>query len=151
MVALPPKLFINTQIPACLFFFNKNKKHKGKTLFIDARHLGRLETAALKVFDEEDILTISDTYHAWAESGETDKSYEDIPGFCKVADIDDINKNDYNLSPGRYVGAAEVEEDEAEYEEDMAMLTAELSTQIKTSTELDDKIRKALMGVGYEI
>jgi type I restriction enzyme M protein len=151
MVALPQKLFINTGIPACLFFFNKDKKHKGKTLFIDARHLGRLETAALRVFDESDIQTISDTYHAWVQSGETDKEYADIAGFCKVADISDIAKNDYNLSPGRYVGAAEVEEDEAEYEEEMATLTAELSEQIKTSTELDDKIRKALMGVGYNV
>ena len=151
MVALPPKLFINTQIPACLFIFNKKKKHNGKTLFIDARHIGRLETAAQRVFDEDDILAISDTYHAWIESGETDKQYEDIAGFCKVADTREIAKNDYNLSPGRYVGAAEVEEDEAEYEEEMAILTSQLAEQIKASTELDDKIRNALMGVGYEV
>lgn len=151
MVALPPKLFINTQIPACIFFFNKNKQHKGKTLFIDARHLGRLETAALRVFDEEDILTISDTYHAWVESGETTKTYADDAGFCKVASIEDIANNDYNLSPGRYVGAAEVEEDEAEFEEDMATLTGELTKQIKTSMILDDKIKDSLKGVGYDI
>jgi type I restriction enzyme M protein len=151
MIALPPKLFINTKIPACIFFFNKNKKHKGKTLFIDARHMGRLENAALRVFDEDDVQKISDTYHAWIESGETDKSYEDILGYCKVSTISDIEKNDFNLSPGRYVGAAEVEENEAEYEEEMATLTDELSEQIKTSIELDDKIRKALLGVRYEV
>jgi type I restriction enzyme M protein len=151
MVALPPKLFINTQIPACLFFFNKNKKHKGKTLFIDARHLGRLENAALKVFDDKDILTISDTYHAWAETGETTRQYEDIAGFCKVADISEITKNDFNLSPGRYVGAAEVEEDEAEYEEDMANMTESLKSQISVSNKLENSIRTSLKVLGYEI
>ena len=151
MIALPPKLFINTQIPACIFFFNKNKKHKGKTLFIDARHMGHLESAALRVFDENDVQAISDTYHAWVESGETDKVYADEPGFCKVANISDIAKNDFNLSPGRYVGAAEVEEDEAEYEEEMATLTSQLADQIKASSKLDADIKNALSGVGYEV
>lgn len=151
MVALPPKLFINTQIPACIFFLSKKKKHKGKTLFIDARNLGRLETAAQRVFDEEDVQKISDTYHAWAETGETDKTYECIPGFCKAVDKADIASQGYNLSPGRYVGAAEVEEDEAEFEEEMATLTAALSGQIVKSVELDGEIKTSLKGVGYDI
>jgi type I restriction enzyme M protein len=151
MVALPPKLFINTQIPACLFFFNKNKKHKGKTLFIDARHLGRLETAAQRVFDEEDILKISDTYHSWVESGETDKKYQDELGFCKVVDKVDITKQGGNLSPGRYVGAAEIEEDEIQFAEDMAMLIDDLSNQIIKSNLLDSEIKTSLSEVGYDI
>ena len=150
MVALPPKLFINTQIPSCLFFLNKNKKHKGKTLFIDARHLGRLETAAQRVFDEEDIEKIAETYHSWAETGETDKAYECIPGFCKAVDKVDIAAQGYNLSPGRYVGAAEVEEDEAEFEEEMALLTEALSGQISKSVELDGDIKTSLKEVGYD-
>lgn len=151
MVALPPKLFINTQIPSCLFFLNKNKKHKGKTLFIDARHLGRLETAAQRVFDDEDIQKIAETYHAWAETGETDKTYECISGFCKAVDKEDIAAQGYNLSPGRYVGAAEVEEDEAEFEEEMATLTAALSGQIVKSVELDKKVTSSLLEVGYNV
>lgn len=151
MVALPPKLFINTQIPSCLFFLNKNKKHKGKTLFIDARHLGRLETAAQRVFDDEDIKTIAETYHAWAETGETDKTYECIPGFCKAVDKEGIAAQGYNLSPGRYVGAAEVEEDEAEFEEEMALLTEALSGQITKSVELDSDIKTSLKEVGYDV
>lgn len=151
MVALPPKLFINTQIPSCLFFLNKNKKHKGKTLFIDARHKGRLETAAQRVFDDSDIKDIAETYHAWAETGETDKTYECIPGFCKAVDKADIATQGYNLSPGRYVGAAEVEEDEAEFEEEMATLTAALSGQIVKSVELDGEIKASLKEVGYDV
>ena len=151
MVALPPKLFINTQIPACLFFLSKNKKHKGKTLFIDARHLGRLETAAQRVFDEEDIRKIADTYHAWAETGETDEIYECIPGFCKAVDKSGIAAQNYNLSPSRYVGSAEIEEDEAEFEEEMATLTAALSGQITKSVKLDSEIKTSLKEVGYDI
>ena len=151
MVALPPKLFINTQIPACLFFLTKNKKHKGKTLFIDARHLGRLETSAQRVFDEEDIAKIADAYHAWAETGETEEKYECILGFCKAVDKADIAAQGYNLSPGRYVGAAEVEEDEAEFEEEMALLTEALSGQISKSVELDKKVTSSLLEVGYDV
>ena len=151
MVALPPKLFINTQIPACLFFLSKNKKHKGKTLFIDARHLGRLETAAQRVFDEEDIAKIASTYHAWAETGETEEKYECILGFCKIADKADIAAQGYNLSPGRYVGAAEIEEDEVEFEEEMALLTEALSGQISKSVDLDADIKTSLKEVGYDI
>jgi type I restriction enzyme M protein len=151
MVALPSKLFINTQIPACIFFLTKNKKHKGKTLFIDARHLGRLETAAQRVFDEEDIQRIAETYHAWAETGETEKIYECIPGFCKAVHKDDIAALGHNLSPSRYVGSAEVEEDEAEFKEDMATLTAALSGQITKSVQLDHEIKISLKEVGYDI
>jgi type I restriction enzyme M protein len=151
MVALPPKLFINTQIPSCLFFLNKKKKNKGKTLFIDARHLGYLETAAQRVFDEEDIAKIADTYHAWAETGETEEKYKCILGFCKAVDKTDIAAQGYNLSPGRYVGAAEVEEDEAEFDEEMTMLTAALSGQIIKSVKLDSEIKTSLKEVGYDI
>ncbi|ELA9386618.1 N-6 DNA methylase [Vibrio parahaemolyticus] len=151
MVALPPKLFINTQIPSCLFIFNKNKKRKGETLFIDARHLGRLESRAQRVFDQEHVDEIAQTYHAWAKTEFSVKSYVDIPGFCKSATLKDIESAHFNLSPGRYVGAAEVEEDEASYQEDMATLTEQLSAQIATSITLDKRIAKSLAEVGYEI
>lgn len=78
MVALPPNLFVNTTIPACIFFLNKNKPCKKETLFIDARHLGRMETRAWRVFDEDDIQKIAQTYHAWATN---DATYQDVLGF----------------------------------------------------------------------
>lgn len=153
MVALPPKLFINTQIPSCIFFFNKNKQRKGETLFIDARHLGRLESRAQLVFDEEHIMEIANTYHAWAKTdfAEKDSKYVDIAGFCKSAKLEDIEKAGFVLSPGRYVGAAEVEEDEASYQEDMAILTGQLSEQIKKSVSLDEQIKASLAEVGYDL
>nr|WP_102532812.1 class I SAM-dependent DNA methyltransferase [Vibrio sp. 10N.286.48.B7]PMH78510.1 restriction endonuclease subunit M [Vibrio sp. 10N.286.48.B7] len=151
MVALPPKLFINTQIPSCLFIFNKNKKRKGETLFIDARHLGRLESRAQLVFDQHHVDEIAQTYHAWAKTDFSVKEYEDIPGFCKSAKLEDIQKAGFVLSPGRYVGAAEVEEDEASYQEDMAILTEQLSEQITKSVTLDEQIKASLAEVGYDI
>lgn len=148
MVALPPKMFINTQIPACIFFFNRNKSRKGETLFIDARHMGRLETRAWRVFDDEDIQQIAKTYHSWAKK---DVSYKDVQGFCKSATIEDIRTAGFNLSPGVYVGAAEIEEDEVDFEEDMATLTSLLSAQIQNSLMLDKEVKLCLSEVGYEM
>lgn len=151
MVSLPPKLFINVQIPACLFFLTKKKKHKGKTLFIDASKLGRLETAAQRVFDAEDIQKISETYHSWAETGETDEAYECVSGFCKVVNTSDIAEHGYNLSPSRYVGTAKIEDNEADFEDEMAILTTTLSSQIVKSIKLDSDIKISLKEIGYDI
>jgi type I restriction enzyme M protein len=163
MVALPPQLFFNTQIPACLWFLSRDKSsaggktdRRGQTLFIDARNMGRLETRVFRVLDEADIRRIADTYHAWRGDGEaslseTDASYEDVPGFCKSAELKDIAEHGFILTPGRYVGAQAVEDDEEAFAEKMSILTAQLSEQFAQSDALEAKIKKNLAGLGYAI
>ncbi len=163
MVALPAQLFFNTPIPACLWFLNKNKgNRKGEILFIDARKLGRLENRVNRVFDDEDIQKIAETYHSWTKSsppyegGEAEGrggslEYEDIPGFCKSADLEEVRSHDYILTPGRYVGAEEAEEDIEEFSEKIARLSSELSDQFTEATFLEGEIRKNLRSIGFEI
>ena len=132
MVALPSQLFFNTQIPACLWFVNKDKKQTGRDtsgeiLFIDARKLGRLENRVNRLFDDADIEKIADTYHAWKQTGETGGEYQDVLGFCKAANLEEIRSHDYILTPGRYVGAEIVEDDDEAFAEKMARLTQELA------------------------
>ena len=122
MVALPPQLFFNTGIPACLWFLTKDKKNnkfkdrRSKTLFIDARKMGTMIDRRHRILTEDDIRKISSTYHAWrGEGGE----YNDIPGFCKSSDIEEIRKNNYVLTPGRYVGTEEEDVDDEKFEEKM--------------------------------
>ena len=147
IVALPDKLFYTTGIPVCIWFFNRNKKNKGETLFIDARKMGTMVSRKLRELTEEDIKQVADTYHAHNGNGE----YEDKLGFCKKATIDEIRNNDYVLTPGRYVGIEEEEDDGEPFEEKMARLTATLSEQFAKSRELEDEIRKQLGGIGYEL
>lgn len=147
IVALPDKLFYTTGIPVCIWFFNRNKKNKGETLFIDARKLGTMVSRKLRELTEEDIKQVADTYHAYNGNGE----YEDKLGFCKKATIDEIRNNDYVLTPGRYVGIEEEEDDGEPFEEKMARLTATLSEQFAKSRELEEEIRKQLGGIGYEL
>jgi len=147
IVALPDKLFYTTGIPVCIWFFNRNKKNKGETLFIDARKLGTMVSRKLRELTDEDIKQVADTYHAYNSNGE----YEDKLGFCKKATIDEISNNDYVLTPGRYVGIEEEEDDGEPFEEKMARLTATLSEQFAKSRELEDEIRKQLGGIGYDI
>jgi len=113
MVAMPGQLFYSVQIPVCLWFFarsrdgsDKRRSRKGEVLFIDARKLGRMETRVHRVLDAEDIEKVAGTYHAWRNVG---GSYEDVPGFCKSATFAEIKAHDFVLTPGRYVGAEEVE------------------------------------------
>ena len=152
MVALPGQLFYATQIPVCLWFLTKNKaakghrSRKGETLFIDARKIGRMEDRTHKVFDPEDIARIADTYHGWRNQ---DGTYEDAAGFCKSADLEEIKSHDFVLTPGRYVGAEDIEDDGEPFEEKMARLTAQLSEQMAEGAELDEQIRKALGGLGF--
>ena len=166
MIALPGQLFYTTQIPVCLWFITKNKgaqqftdgrKHfrdrRGETLFIDARNHGSMIDRTHKELTTDDLAEITRTYHAWrgefdGESG-SDTAYEDIPGFCKSATLDDIKAKDYVLTPGRYVGAAEVEDDGVLFEEKMAELSQTLYRQMKESAELDAVIRRNLEGLGY--
>ncbi|MDE1513684.1 MULTISPECIES: type I restriction-modification system subunit M [Vibrio] len=159
MVALPGQLFTNTQIPACIWFLTKNKKggtsptqkgkrdRRGETLFIDARNLGFMKDRVLRDFDPKDIKRIADTFHAW-QSG---TGYEDEKGFCFSAKLADMQKHDYVLTPGRYVGAAEVEEDSEPFTDKMQRLTAQLKAQFAESDRLEKAIKENLAGIGYEM
>jgi type I restriction enzyme M protein len=151
MVALPGQLFTNTQIPACIWFLTKDKcgkaDRRGKTLFIDARNLGYMKDRVLRDFTKADIAKIAETFHAW-QRGE---HYLDQAGFCFSAELKDMQKHDYVLTPGRYVGAAEQEDDGEPFAEKMARLTAQLKTQFAESSRLEAEIKKNLAGLGYEL
>ena len=168
MIALPGQLFYTTQIPVCLWFISKNKKavdaredfakrrnRQGETLFIDAREIGSMISRTNKELTSEDIAHIAQTYHAWRsqachprEGGDL-KAYEDIAGFCKSATFDDIKANDYVLTPGRYVGAADIADDGVPFETKMAELSQTLFKQMAEGEELDKAIRQNLMELGY--
>lgn len=154
MVALPGQLFYSTQIPVCLWFLARNKRNgrfrdrRGETLFIDARKMGTLVDRVHRELTDEDVQKIAGTYHAWrgdADAGE----YADVPGFCKAATIDDINKHGYVLTPGRYVGTEAAEEDSEPFEVKMSRLTTLLQQQQIAATELDTAITANLKGFGY--
>ena len=146
IVAMPTQLFYTTQIPVSLWFLNKGKKQKGKTLFIDARKMGTMVTRKLRELTEEDIQRIADTYNAFAEG-----TLEDVKGFCAVADTEEIARQDYILTPGRYVGIEEQEDDGEPFEEKMGRLTAELAGLFEKSHELEKEIRERLGEIGYEL
>ena len=153
MVALPGQLFTNTQIPACIWFLIRNKKEpnsfrdrSGEVLFIDARNLGYMKDRVLRDFKKEDIDKIAGTFHAWRKGEE----YKDEAGFCMSAKLDAITKHDYVLTPGRYVGAAEEEDDGEPFAEKMARLTAQLSGQFEKSGQMERQIKQNLSGLGYE-
>lgn len=147
IVAMPGQLFYTTQIPVSLWFLSKNKKQKGKTLFIDARDMGSLVTRKLRELDDaKDIKKIADTYYAFV-----DGTLEDEKGFCAVVTTEDIAKQDYILTPGRYVGIKELEEDTEPFEEKMVRLTTELSGLFKESHRLEEEIKKQLGAIGYDI
>ena len=147
IVALPDKLFYTTGIPVCIWFFNRDKKHKGQTLFIDARKMGDMVNRRLRELSDEDIKKIANTYIAW----QNEDGYEDVQGYCKVASIDEIKEHDYILTPGRYVGIEEVEDDGEPFDEKMDRLTTTLANQFKKSRELEEEIRKQLGGIGYKL
>ena len=149
MIALPGQLFYSTQIPACLWFLSRNKQNgrfrdrRGEILFIDARKLGALVDRTRKELSDQDIAKIASTYHAWR--GEKDAGvYEDEPGFCKSATLEAIQGHGYVLTPGRYVGAADVEDDEVPFVERFAALKATLQTQFARSDELTKTIHEKL-------
>jgi type I restriction enzyme M protein len=154
MVALPPQLFFNTGIPACLWFVTRDKKNnkfrdrRGEILFIDARNMGTMIDRRHRILTDEDIKKISQTYHAWR--GEIE-GYHDIKGFCKSAKLEEVRQQNWVLTPGRYVGSEEKEEDMEEFDEKMQRLTSELSEQFKKSRELEDDIKKHLEKIGYPI
>lgn len=154
MIALPGQLFYTTQIPVCLWFVARNKKNgkfrnrRGHTLFIDARKLGALFDRTHKDFSEEEIDKVAATYHAWR--GEKDAGeYMDVPGFCKSASTEEIKEHGYVLTPGRYVGAAEIEDDGIPFEEKMTELSATLYEQFVEADRLEAVIKKNLGVLGY--
>lgn len=146
IVAMPSQLFYTTQIPVSLWFLAKNKKQKGKTLFIDARKLGTMVTRKLRELTDEDIKRIADTYNAFV-----DGTLKDEKGFCAVVTTQDIIKQDYILTPGRYVGIEEQEDDGEPFEEKMGRLTSELSELFAKSHELEAEIKERLGAIGYDI
>jgi type I restriction enzyme M protein len=155
MVALPGQLFYSTQIPVCLWFIARDKKNgrfrdrRGETLFIDARKLGTMIDRVHRNLEDTDIRKIADTYHAWRGDKGCRSKYANVPGFCKSATLDDIRNHNHILTPGRYVGAAEVEDDGEPFEEKMARLTAELREQSEQSAKLDKLIWANLEDIGY--
>ena len=146
IVAMPTQLFYTTQIPVSLWFLNKQKKQSGKTLFIDARKMGTMVSRKLRELTDEDIQKIADAYTAFV-----DGTLEDVKGFCAVADIAEIEKQDFILTPGRYVGIEEQEDDGEPFEEKMTRLTSELSELFDKSHELENEIRRKLRAIGYDI
>lgn len=158
MVALPGQLFTNTQIPACIWFLTKDKANgfnldkkkrdrRGQFLFIDARQLGYMKDRVLRDFTLDDIKKVADAFHAW-QHGE---DYADMPGFCYSASLDDIRKHEHVLTPGRYVGAEEQEEDGEAFADKMVRLTAQLVEQFGESAKLEGDIKKNLAGLGYDL
>ena len=171
MVALPGQLFYTTQIPVCLWFLSRDKRNgkfrdrRGEVLFIDARNMGELVDRTHRELSDDDIARIAGTYHAWrgrpeGSGGERnqvfdknlvshDPDYADIPGFCKSATRDEIRAHDHVLTPGRYVGFADFEEDEEPFEAKMERLSAMLYRQFVDSVSLEEAIRDNLEKIGY--
>jgi len=166
MIALPGQLFYSTQIPVCLWFIARDKKNlpapglrqaggrfrdrRGETLFIDARKMGTMIDRVHRELTGEDISKIAGTYHAWRGEAE-DGVYEDVKGFCKAVKLEEIQEHGYILTPGRYVGIKDVEEDGEPFDEKMERLTSELAEMFAKSQHLEEEIRKNLALIGWEI
>lgn len=147
IVALPNKLFYNTQIPVCLWFLSRRKQQPGKVLFIDARNLGEAEDRTHWRLDyDRDIMRIANTFRSYRQG-----TLEPEQGFSAVKTIDEIAEQDYVLTPGRYVGIAEQEDDGVPFEEKMERLTTELSSLFEESHELEERIKEQLGMIGFHI
>ena len=146
IIAMPSQLFYTTGIPVSIWFFNRHKQQQGKTLFIDAREMGTMVTRKLRELTEEDIMRIAQTYQSYAAGTLVDEK-----GFCTVKNIKDIAEQDYILTPGRYVGIAEQEQDAEPFEEKMTRLTTELASLFEQSHTLEKEIKKQLESIGYKI
>ena len=164
IVAMPEKLFYSTGIPVCIWILNRNKKNNPKfrtrekeVLFIDARNLGEMVDRTHRELSIEDITKIAKTYHNYRNIGQDEtikdgkvNDYEDIKGFCKIATLEEIREQEYVLTPGRYVGIEDEEDDGIPFKEKMETLTKELSELFGKSRSLEEEIRKNLGGLGYE-
>lgn len=158
MLALPGQMFTNTQIPACIWFLTRIKgarevdgrkfaDRQRRFLFIDARQMGYMKDRVLRDFIRDDIQRITGTLHAWQQ----DERYEDIPGFCKSATLADVRGHDHVLTPGRYVGAEDAEDDGEPFAEKMARLTSTLQEQFAESARLESAIRENFARIGYGV
>lgn len=159
MVALPGQLFFSTQIPACLWFLARDKSNghagkkklhdrRGQILFIDARKLGHLVDRTRRELSDADVARIANTYHAWR--GEKDAGeYVDIPGFCKSASLDEVRKHGHVLTPGRYVGAEELEDDGESFSDKMQRLASMLRGQQAAARKLDAEIEHSLAEISH--
>ena len=146
IVAMPTQLFYSVTIPVTLWFISRNKKQKGKTLFIDARKMGYMVDRKHRDFTQDDIKKLADTFTAFQEG-----TLENKKGFCAVVTTEDIAKQDYILTPGRYVGIEEQEDDGEPFEDKMKHLTSELSKMFEQSNTLQDEIKKNLESIGFEV
>ena len=146
IIALPSQLFYSTGIPVSLWFLSRNKQQSGKTLFIDARNMGTMVTRAVRELMPEDIKKIADTFEKYRNG-----TLEDVKGFCAVKTLQDIAAQDFILTPGRYVGIAEQEDDGEPFAEKMQRLTSELSGLFAESHRLEDEIKKQLKTIGFEL
>ncbi|MBL7010791.1 MAG: N-6 DNA methylase, partial [Candidatus Marinimicrobia bacterium] len=159
MVALPDKLFYGTGVPACLWFIARDRSSiptkGGKTLrdrrneilFIDARKMGTMVTRKHREITDDEIQLISNTYHQWRSAGTNE--YENVPGFCASTKLEELKEHDFVLTPGRYVGMAEEEDDGVPFEEKMEILTSQLYDQFQQAEELEVEIKKNLEGLGF--
>ncbi len=149
IVSLPGQLFYSTQIPVSLWFISRNRSNRsGRTLFIDAREIGEMADRTHRVLTDADIERVAGTYHVW-RSGADAGSYEDIAGFCKNASLDEIRGQGHVLTPGRYVGVGEVEDDGEPFEEKMQRLVTTLREQQEEGKRLDKAISENLEVLGY--
>jgi type I restriction enzyme M protein len=152
IITMPTNLFYTVTIPVCLWFVTKTKKpanmrdRTDEILFIDARKMGYMEDRKHRLLTDDEILKIADTYHNWKKG----EGYENIKGFCKAATLDEVREHEYILTPGRYVGIEEVEDDGEPFDEKMGRLTAELAEMFAKSRHLEEKIRAKLGLIGYE-
>ena len=159
MISLPGQLFTNTQIPACLWFISKNKKigklgsndRSGKILFIDARKLGSVQVARTQIaFTDEEIEQIAQTYHSWRGTRWSKSEYQDVLGFCRSVKVAEVAEHGYVLTPGRYVGAEDVEDNDEDFATKMLSLTEKLGKQITRVEDLHKLIRQKVGRLGYE-
>jgi type I restriction enzyme M protein len=148
IVTMPTNLFYNVTIPVCLWFVSKNRENrKDKILFIDARKMGTMVTRKHRELSDDEIKKICDTYHNWRDKKD---EYEDVKGYCKSAGVEEVKEHEYILTPGRYVGIEDAEEDSEPFDDKMTRLTGELAEIFAKSHSLEDEIKQRLGAIGYE-
>lgn len=147
ILSMPTNLFYTVTVPCSIWIINRNKKQKGKTLFINANNLGSMVTRRLRELSEKDIKKIADTYHRY----QNDDNYENVKGFCYSATTEEISADDNVLTPGRYVGVEENQSDDIPFEEKMKNIISELSKQFEESHRLEEEIRKNMKAIGFEL